>query len=641
MKTMKSWRTVLVATLLLTVMLSVTGGTIAWFTDTVSSAGNTIEAGTLDVALYSKVEDGYEEITDGSDPIYNYNNWEPGYTDLKYFKIENKGSLAFKFNLNLVPTATVQAGDVNLADVIEVYAGTNNPPTSAADLHAMEAKGVISELAVDEDGMAYGVLLPKSGAGSMNASVPDGVSYPEGEIEMWVALHMKEEAGNEYQGKSVGKGFAIKLLATQFTYENDSFGNQYDEDSETVSSGTAGNISYNLNVDGTLAISGTGVITKADIESLTSAYASQITNVKIGSGITEIGEEAFRGLNISAVTFEDESQLKVIGVNAFRDCKAMKTFYVPASVEKICEKAFQGCASLETVTFEANSNLTAIGVDGDAGKNTFAYCTSLKSIVLPDSVKTIGVACFYGCTNLETVVLGDNVSSIGISAFENSGITAFEVPDNLTVIPNGMLNNTKITTITVGDKVTTVNPGAFANCTELKNAYIGSATVKASVFDGCSNLETVIFKNVTNLDGWAFMNCTNLKTVVINAENNLTLGYNTYTTGEKANWYGNTYYSATGNVITYIASAIDGVYSEQCENCLLGDGWNDGTKDGSDILAYTNGGTFAKDTTFEAGKLATPTKAGYEFGGWYTESDFSGTAVTDATEGQIYYAKWI
>lgn len=635
MKNMKSWRTVLVATLLLTVMLSVTGGTIAWFTDTVSSAGNTIEAGTLDVALYSKVGDSYEEIMDGSNPIYNYDKWEPGYTDLKYFKIENKGSLAFKFNLNLVPTATVQAGDVNLADVIEVYAGTDNPPASAAALHAMEAKGVISELAVDEDGMAYGVLLPKSGAGS----VPDGVSYPKGEIEMWVALHMKEEAGNEYQGKSVGEGFAIKLLATQFTYENDSFGNQYDEDSETVSSGTAGNISYNLNVDGTLAISGTGALTADNIQSLPNK--DQITNVKIGSGITEIGEEAFRGLNISAVTFEDESPLKVIGVNAFRDCTAMKTFYVPASVEKICEKAFQGCASLETVTFEANSNLKAIGVDGDAGKNTFAYCTSLKSIVLPDSVETIGQSCFYGCTNLETVVLGDNVSSIGISAFENSGVTAFEVPAALTVIPNGMLNNTKITTITVGDQVTTVNPGAFANCTELKTAYIGSTTIKESVFAGCSNLETVIFANVTNLDGWAFMNCTNLKTVVINAKNNLTLGYNTYTTGEKAAWFGNTYNSATANVITYIASAIDGVYSKQCENCLLGHGWNDGTADGTDILAYTNGGTFANGTTFVDGTLATPTKAGYVFGGWYTDSSFSGTAETTAVAGQTYYAKWI
>ena len=54
MKNMKFWRTALVAALVLTVMLSVTGGTIAWFTDEVSSGVNTIQSGNLDMVVFYK-----------------------------------------------------------------------------------------------------------------------------------------------------------------------------------------------------------------------------------------------------------------------------------------------------------------------------------------------------------------------------------------------------------------------------------------------------------------------------------------------------------------------------------------------------------------------------------------------------------
>ena len=632
-KTKSTKRALLLSALSLLMCVSMLiGSTFAWFTDSATSGNNKIVAGTLDVdLLMADVTGNYTSIAGENAAIFGegslaQNNaqetlWEPGKTQIVYLAVANKGSLDLKYNiaLNVVDGGLIGSLEYAIVDGAQYGALDAYPDWAALKANAQNGDVV---------------------AGTTVAAPNGAIKANEAMEYFALAVHMKEEAGNQYQGKDIT--IDITVLATQLASESDSFGNKYDKDAEfpavetVIARGESNNISWTLTDAGTLAISGDSAVTAADIQSL-SANASQITNVKIGSYITEIGEEAFKGLNISAVTFEDNSKLQKIGTNAFRDCVALETIEIPASVETISEKAFQGCASLETLTFDANSQLKTVGT----GKNAFANCTSLKSVVLPDSVETIGVACFYGCTSLETVVLGDNVSSIGASAFENSGVTAFEVPAALTVIPNNMLKNTKITTITVGDQVTTVNPGAFENCTELKTAYIGSATIKESVFAGCSNLETVIFANVTKLDGWAFMNCTNLKTVVINAENNLTLGYNTYTTGAKANWYGNTYYSATGNVITYIASAIDGAYSEQCENCLLGHGWNDGTADGTDILAYTNGGTFANGTTFVDGTLATPTKAGYVFGGWYAESDFSGTAVTTAAAGQIYYAKWI
>ncbi|WP_242968755.1 S-layer homology domain-containing protein [Butyricicoccus pullicaecorum] len=64
----------------------------------------------------------------------------------------------------------------------------------------------------------------------------------------------------------------------------------------------------------------------------------------------------------------------------------------------------------------------------------------------------------------------------------------------------------------------------------------------------------------------------------------------------------------------------------------------------SPCLAVTNGGTFGKDTVFETGTLATPTKDGAIFEGWYTKDgtgDDRGEKVTVPSAGQTYYAKWI
>ena len=111
MRNMKFWRTALVATLVLTVMLSVTGGTIAWVTDTVESKGNKIEAGNLDVALLMHNGSAYEDISESTAPIFGAGSiaqndnaatlWEPGKTQIVYLGVQNKGNLDIKYNIEL------------------------------------------------------------------------------------------------------------------------------------------------------------------------------------------------------------------------------------------------------------------------------------------------------------------------------------------------------------------------------------------------------------------------------------------------------------------------------------------------------------------------------------------------------------
>ena len=75
------------------------GSTFAWFTDSVSSASNKIQSGTLqlDVELLDKGTGVWTSLKAKQEPIFNYDKWEPGYMDAKVFKVENEGNLALKW----------------------------------------------------------------------------------------------------------------------------------------------------------------------------------------------------------------------------------------------------------------------------------------------------------------------------------------------------------------------------------------------------------------------------------------------------------------------------------------------------------------------------------------------------------------
>ena len=205
------------------------GTTFAWFTDSVTSTGNIIKSGTLDVEMsWSNTKDGeYEDASKGA--IFNYKFWEPGYVDIKYIKLENVGDLAFKYQLTVNPAISNADGN-KLAEVIDVYAAIvedgfsvdrSNFATKMVKLDTL--KNLIGENLADD-----GVLLPAIGKGSNDVEVPSGTEAYTGEVTVCLALKMQEEAGNEYQNLSIGEGFAVQLIATQFTYENDSFDNTYD-----------------------------------------------------------------------------------------------------------------------------------------------------------------------------------------------------------------------------------------------------------------------------------------------------------------------------------------------------------------------------------------------------------------------------
>ena len=90
-KTKKSLLTSIVALLLCFTMLL--GTTLAWFTDEVTSTGNKIQAGTLelDLLLLDKESGEWNSLKKDKNPIFNYDRWEPGYVDVKVLQVKNLG----------------------------------------------------------------------------------------------------------------------------------------------------------------------------------------------------------------------------------------------------------------------------------------------------------------------------------------------------------------------------------------------------------------------------------------------------------------------------------------------------------------------------------------------------------------------
>ena len=203
------------------------GSTFAWFTDSVTSAGNIIKSGTLEVSMmwaYGKENPEtttWKNAEDGA--IFNYDKWEPGYTEARHIAVKNEGTLALKYQLTIVPEDEVS----ELADVIDVYyIPVATQIADRADLSAYTPVGTLRDL-IDN----------KIGAISV---MPNGVLLKDEGFTATLVLKMRESAGNEYQDLSIGTSFSVQLLATQFTSEEDSYDENYDGGASWLGDATIG-----------------------------------------------------------------------------------------------------------------------------------------------------------------------------------------------------------------------------------------------------------------------------------------------------------------------------------------------------------------------------------------------------------------
>ncbi len=182
------------------------GTTFAWFTDSVSTGINKIQSGNLDLAVEYNVNGEWETVEGATNLFSNVDGdpilWEPSASAAETFAIRNAGNLALKYQFVLsYENATVTADGKTLADALSATILEGDDISCSAGL---------------TDLVYEGVLLP-------------GASREFTVGLVWIPTENDNDF-NVVGGLSIDLG--IHVVATQYTYEKDGFGDQYDAEAD-------------------------------------------------------------------------------------------------------------------------------------------------------------------------------------------------------------------------------------------------------------------------------------------------------------------------------------------------------------------------------------------------------------------------
>ncbi len=148
-----------------------------------------------------------------------------------------------------------------------------------------------------------------------------------------------------------------------------------------------------------------------------------------------------------------------IGNKVFEGC-ALETVIIPETVQTIGNGAFRNNPQMKTVTFAGNSQLQMIDAYG------FAGCSSLNGIILPASLTTLGTAAFNDCTSLTAIDIPGGITTISGSAFYGCGkLASVTLHEGLTTIGSyAFYYCTSLTALTLPDSLTTIGAAGLYAC---------------------------------------------------------------------------------------------------------------------------------------------------------------------------------
>ena len=393
---------------------------------------------------------------------------------------------------------------------------------------------------------------------------------------------------------------------------------------------------------------------------------SNIHSVTIPQSVTSIGYEAFCYCkNLQSLTLE--GSIESMGDGAFAYCTSLKTFPLVGNIQKIGDYTFYRCDDLENVTIP--ESVTSIG------KYAFEYCDDLGNVTIPQSITSIGDYAFENCNRLKltTPSFGEKLQTIGKYAFRNCFCPSEEVtiPQSVTSIGDsafsgcyGMrsftINNAttsiggwafdgcwSLTTLKLGAHITTIGNGAFYDCHDLDNVTIPQSVTSIGkyAFEKCHKLSTItIPEKVEKIESETFDDCWKLKSITLPA------GLTSFEASlddcpdDCVIYYNNDEHTADERFGSH------DVLKGRKLLCLCNVTFdaNGGTltdKDGNPtdhavVSAYKTKKINADDLK----AIPDPTRAGYNFTGWYTKGGTSlnvnEITTKDMTEDITFYAHW-
>ena len=209
--------------------------------------------------------------------------------------------------------------------------------------------------------------------------------------------------------------------------------------------------------------------------------------------------------------FQYFTGVSTIPANMFEGWQ-IASIILPESVSSIGQNAFKDCEKLISIDIPSSVNSIGYGV--------FYGCSRLSSITIPESVTNIGDAAFFNCSSLTSISIPESVTSIGYNAFQGcSSLMSITIPNSVTSIGDAAFSGcSSLTNIDIPESVTSIGSSAFSNCTNLTSISIpGSVTSIANrAFQGCSSLASIsIPESATSIGYEAFLECSSLTSITI------------------------------------------------------------------------------------------------------------------------------
>ncbi len=297
------------------------------------------------------------------------------------------------------------------------------------------------------------------------------------------------------------------------------------------------------------------------------AYCTGLTSFRFPNKLTAIEEGLLTGTSISEVRIP--SGITLIGKEAFKSCLLLKDAVIGENVKYVGDYAFGNCLALDRIVIgknvshigsfalEGRGNATNIEIADDHEYFTlhascliekrsgtliickekgsqvvlpsdgsiyfienyaFANLTNLKNLILPDTLSSIGDYAFSGCSGLNTLYIPETVVRIGVGAFEKcENLTALVMEDYVNTLGNGAFAGCKsLKNLRLSKSISAIGEGTFKNCTSLIEVNLPENTFRIfdSAFEGCTSIRTVSLPNNLLFIGEDFLkDCKNFRNI--------------------------------------------------------------------------------------------------------------------------------